>query len=85
VGLNLAWKVEFHPIGAGMGCETPKTVNFMKFENENAHSMSLASFLPCSIDVLGLCYRTVVMSVCDVGVGLLWPNHWMDQDEMCQL
>jgi len=26
-----------------------------------------------------LCYRTVVCSVCDVG--LLWPNGWMDQDE----
>jgi len=26
-----------------------------------------------------LCYRTVVLSVCDVGV--LWPNVWTDQDE----
>jgi len=26
-----------------------------------------------------LCYRTVVLSVCDV-VGM-WPNGWMDQDE----
>jgi len=26
-----------------------------------------------------LCYRTVVLSVCDVGV--LWPNSWMNQDK----
>ena len=26
-----------------------------------------------------LCYQTVVLSVCDIGV--LWPNGWMDQDE----
>jgi len=26
-----------------------------------------------------LCYRTVVLCVCDVGV--LWPNGWTDQDE----
>ena len=26
-----------------------------------------------------LCYRSVVLAVCDVGV--LWPNGWMDQDE----
>jgi len=25
-----------------------------------------------------LCYGTIVLSVCDVGV--LWPNGWMDQD-----
>jgi len=25
-----------------------------------------------------LCYRTVVLSVCDIGV--LWPNGWMDHD-----
>jgi len=24
-------------------------------------------------------YRTVVLSVCDVGA--LWPNSWIDQDE----
>jgi len=26
-----------------------------------------------------LCYRTIVLSVCNVGV--LWPNGWTDQDE----
>ena len=26
-----------------------------------------------------VCYRTVVLSVCNVGV--LWPNDWIDQDE----
>jgi len=25
-----------------------------------------------------LCYGTVVLSVCNVGI--LWPNRWMDQD-----
>jgi len=27
-----------------------------------------------------LCYRIDVLSVCTFGVGLLWPNGWMDQD-----
>jgi len=47
---------------------------------------------PC-VKRFALCYRTVVclsvlsvlsclvLSVCNVGVGLLWPNGWMDQDE----
>jgi len=26
-----------------------------------------------------LCYGTVVLSVCNVGI--LWPNGWIDQDE----
>jgi len=28
---------------------------------------------------IALCYQTVVLSVCDVGV--LWPNGWTNQDE----
>ena len=27
------------------------------------------------------CLSCPVLSVCDVGLGLLWPNGWMDQDE----
>jgi len=32
------------------------------------------SYLSCSVCAVSL-------SVCNVGVGLLWPNGWMDQDE----
>ena len=35
------------------------------------------------LDRCPICPVCLVMSVCDVGV--LWPNDWMDQDEMCQL
>ena len=35
-----------------------------------------------SVKRFALCYQTVVLSVCPVcGVGVLWPNGWMDQDE----
>jgi len=40
------------------------------------------NFRQPSVKRFALCYQTVVLSVCPVcGVGVLWPNGWMDQDE----
>ena len=39
----------------------------------------LLSFRRPFVKRFALCYRTVVLPVCDVGA--LWPNSWLDQDE----
>ena len=44
-----------------------------------ATTLPLAVFGPPFVKRFALCYQTVVLSVCDVGV--LWPNGLTDQDE----
>jgi len=47
--------------------------------------MTFSDFGRLFVKRFALCCRTVVcpvcLPICDVGVGLLWLNGWMDQDE----